>query len=185
MDQIKSILLNVAFVHAEIGDEIHFIIKFDNFQDYDRNMHVNKNLRLCICYGSRLDENLQINCDVLLATSNKGWNIYTFDIKEMWKKKYGSSFESIEFLSAHVSINSLVSRIKPEPAVPIFLLDDFGIEFQETKYYHCNCLSGISYGAEHVCQQITDASGRNRPAFQSKLGQIMSWIGGFLRKKMH
>ena len=95
------------------------------------------------------------------------------------------SFESIEFLSAHVSIKSLVSRIKPEPAVPIFLLDDFGIEFQETKYYHCKCLSGISYDAEHVCRQITNVAGHNRPAFQSKLEQIMSWIEGFLKKKRH
>ena len=185
LDQIKSILLNAAFVHAEIGDEIHFIIEFDNFQDYRRKFHANKNLRLCILYGTRLDENLHIKCDVLLETSNKGWNIYTFDIKEMWKKKYGSSFESIEFLSAHVSIKSLVSRKKPEPVVPIFLLDDFGIEFQETKISDCSCLPGISYDAEHVCRQITNVAGHNRPAFQSKLEQIMSWIEGFLKKKRH
>ena len=99
LNQINSILLNVAFVDAEIGDEIHFILKFDNFQHHYQNRHaLEKNLlRLCILYGERLDKNRHIKCDLLLTTSKKVWNIYTFDIKELWKKKYVSRFESIEF----------------------------------------------------------------------------------------
>ena len=122
MDQIKY-FAKCRFCSAEIGDEIHFIIEFDNFQDY----RVNKNLRLCILYGTRLDENLH----KILKPQIVGTYILLI-LRKCGRKSMVAVLNQLNFLSAHVSI-SLVSRKTPEPVVPIFLLDDFGIEFQETK----------------------------------------------------
>ena len=185
--RIKSILINGAFVNANIGDEVYFNIYSD--EDHQKKK-IHNVLRLCLVYGNhRTEKNMKhTKCHSIKYILDLNWNIYKF---QLWEKIQDNT-NNINFLSIHVSI-TYSSSLKTsknnvdnnENSNMLFLLDDFGVQFDDRKKLQqeeCHCFEGIKYEKKHVCSTQQRHAEKKNVHYQGGLRNAIKESALWLRK---
>jgi hypothetical protein len=200
---IKSILISGAFVNVNIGDEIYFHIDNNfnynnqlNNKQFDNTNSNSKNndelISICIVYGKYRDElNIKdTKCHAVKYISNRKWNLFDFDLNSILKQQF-SNIQDRNLFSIHVSISSslLTSGITMDEtsrSKMLFLLDDFGVEFEKPNFQakKCRCFKGLMYDnlqKQTLCSNVNQKFNADRNnKLKNEIRKKAFWLRSFV-----